>query len=232
VKKTFERRRNLPSFRLELADLEALCSRVRDLFGAGARVELRLSVRLPRQEFVFEKLSEIRECKELPPSLRDFDLYVYVSESGDERRLTMSSCSSMGSPGYVRATGPDEAWCAGAVEVVHQFVSQFRVWYTWFRGWVLGIMVACVVFAPWLPILLTPLGLTSEQVLKGVDRVYLLVAFVVLWTLFGFRGRLLPSGVLFISTKERWWRRYMPEMTFALTLGLFIIALIDLFSRH
>ena len=221
MKREYERERNLPSFQLALVDLERLLAHMDQVIG-GQGVDHRIDVRLPGKNFSFESVAEARESRELPARLKLF----YVRAYREDRHIRLRR-GLFSDPVEVSVTGESEAWCAGAVEVVYQFIKAHRVWYSWFRDWVLGAIVLLLTYVPLF--FLTPLNNTfKEQPWFFGAWIVALLVFAVLY--FG-RAILLPAGVLVISARESVVRRYMPELTLIMAALALVLTIIGWFVK-
>jgi hypothetical protein len=197
-------------------------SRVVTLF-EGQNVRCSIDVELKDQQLSFENVEEIRQSREVPGSLTSFSVWAH----GNNHILWVHGKGFLGFPPMVRAEADNEAWCAGAVEVVYQFIAPYRIWYSWYRGWPIGAMFLLSLN---IPIVLLMIG--RKQVMEGPFFVIAwLGAIAVFAALYFGRDRLLPAAVLRMSPEESAIRRYMPELTLIVAILALLLTIIGWFVK-
>ena len=140
MKREVSRKRTLPAFRLDAAELELLWQQLLKLFDGTKSVYAQLTIELSGEKIEFDDVAELKGYERLPSRLKNFSLWFHQGDS----RISIGSSSLLGSRPEVRASGNTEAWCAGAVETVATFVDRHRVWYHWFLiapiGWLFALL--------------------------------------------------------------------------------------------
>ena len=218
MKREVSRDRNIPAFRIALADLGVLLERLAPLF-SGGKFSPTITVSLKNEELKFDSINEITAFKGLPAQITSFKLWIF---SGGDKSLSLRSGSFFGSTAIVSASADNEAWCAGAVEVVWQFLQPYRVWYGPLRGWPLNAMALVGVNFPTILSVFGVKSVTQSPLFLGAWA----IASLALGVLFIGKNRLLPSAVLQIANEENTLRRYMPELTLlvaVLSLALSVV---------
>jgi hypothetical protein len=219
------RKRRIPSFRMQLGDLEALIEKLKSHFAEKEKVSTSISVDLPNEKLGFKSVDEMREYERLPDRLTKFTI-----------SLAAASLTSLESIVYIwpfsreiHSEGPSEAWCAAIVEEGAAHIRSFRVWYSWLRtsvespwGWLLVFSV------PW-PLTLGILGGAAPGRTK-VAVVAALSAVCILWGTMLFRpDRMLPVGTLVVRDRGTWLRNHIPELTLLFMFLTLLVAVIALF---
>jgi hypothetical protein len=219
MKREVSRARKIPAFKMALADLGALLVRLTPLFDGG-KFSPTITISLKNEELRFESFEELSAFTGLPTQITSFRVWI---NAGD-KTLSLYSSGFM-SGASVSASADNEAWCAGAVEVVWQFLQPYRLWYGWFRGWPLNITA---LISPNFPLILYILGVipvTQSPLFWGAW----LTACVVLGALYLWKNRLLPPAVLQVSTEESSLRRHLPELTLLVAIVSLVFTIVGWF---
>lgn len=221
VRREVSRKRVLPTFRIDVAELQLLWDRLLDLFAEKDKVLASITVELGNEKFDFERPSDLLTCSDLPATVKNFSLY--LSHAG--RRVTIGASSFVAARPEVRATGDTEAWCAGAVETAAAFLDRHRVWYHWFLvapvGWLLllctyGVMFGSI-FAP------------KDLKLPPTVAVGWATLTVVLLVLFFSRAKLLPVCSLEVRNEPSYLRRYAGELTLIVAVVSAVLTVVGWF---
>lgn len=221
VKREVSRDRRIPAFRIALADLGVLFERLEPLF-SGGEFSPTITVSLKNEELKFESIDELSTFKGLPVQITSFKIWIY---GGKGNSLSLKCGGFLGSPASVSAFADNEAWCAGAIEVVWQFFQTYRVWYGPFRGWPLNV-TTLVSFN--FPLILSAVGVRQGSQVPLFLSAWA-VASLTLGVLYIGKNRLLPSAVLQIAHEENILRRYMPELTLLVAVISLILSIAGLF---
>ena len=221
MKREVSRDRNIPAFRIALADLGALLERLEPLFAEG-RFFSTITVSLKNEELKFDTVAEIAAFKGLPAQVTSFKLWIY---GGGNKSLSLRSGGFFGSSAAISACADNEAWCAGAVEVVWQFFQPYRVWYGPLRGWPLNVTALVGVN---FPTVLSVFGIKSTSQSPLFLGAWA-VASLALGALFIGKNRLLPTAVLQITSEENTLRRYMPELTLLVSVLALVLTIVGWF---
>src|SRR3990172_1734127 len=109
MKREVSRKRVLPTFRIDVAELQLLWARLLGLFDPSEKVYASLTIELGNEKFNFEDINDIGDCADLPPTVKHFSMYM----SQGDRSITVAGVSLIGARPEARASGDTEAWCAG-----------------------------------------------------------------------------------------------------------------------
>jgi len=133
MRKTVKRVNNLPSFKINLADLEVLYNRLITLFDVSDRENFHFTVtiELSNEKIEFNNLEELKNYSDLKDKLFNFSIFCYYSYSINNRNIFISVDDDSDRRAYVVVNGDSEAWSAGAVETVCSFFSSYKTWYFW-----------------------------------------------------------------------------------------------------
>lgn len=220
MKREVSRDRNLPAFKMALTDLGVLLVRLAPLFDGG-KFSPTITISLKNEELKFESFEELSAFTGLPSYITSFRVWIY----GGDKTLSLRSSGILGSGASVSASADNEAWCAGAVEVVWQFLQPYRLWYGWFRGWPLNITALIGVNFPTILNLSGVKSVTQSPLFWGAW----LTASVVLAALFLGKTRLLPSAVLQVSPEESSLRKHLPELTLLVAILSLVLTIVGWF---
>lgn len=223
MKREVKRQRKVPAFRCDIAALEALVNKLLPLFENGDPI-LSISVKLKNEEFDFDTIAEMRSNTSLPTVIFNFNMR--ISDVKSQRRCWLDCSGFLGSTAEFTAFSDNEAWCAGAVEVACAFLSQFKVWYGNIRGWPL---IAVFLFSMNLP----TIGLLTGQVgalPKMAFYAYGLIT-IVTGLILANRRRLLPAAIVTTRDTQPLIRKYLPEITFAVSILALALTIIGWFIK-
>lgn len=201
VKETFERRRALPAFRIDLADLEVLCVKLRKQF--PEKHDFTVYLKLGTRTLYASGVDELRTAPELPKTAYHF--YIQLQSWEPHRNCTIYAYQQQFGQPRVLVEADDETWCAGMVDLVQTFTRNHRRWYSALRGWPLTIMALVV---PNVFNVINWIVNFSESIsLAAVAPMFM---FLVLWIA---RPYLFPAGTLAIRSEESVWKRHVPELS-------------------
>jgi hypothetical protein len=216
------REKKLPVFSIVLGDLDALVSRLINLFEDQEKTRVSIDIKLKNEKLEFENIKELCEYKELPSKVTQFSLYI----SGGGNRVSISADSIFNPLAIVRATANNEAWCAGAIETVFSFISSYKRWYHFFVaapiGWflfILGNIPAIVLFTP----------ISNFLSFNTLGTIGYFLPLIVLAILYFFRPKLFPARVIVINENETFIRKYSAELSLAIASISVIISIIGLY---
>jgi hypothetical protein len=220
MKREVTRKKNLPAFHLDMAELELLWNKVIQLFDAPEQVYVSLSFEMKGEKFDFNNIDELRTYQGLPVTLKRFSLW--FSQGGNH--ISIGTVLTFGDTPEVRASGKTEAWCAGAVETVSTFMSQHRIWYYWFLVAPVGWLLTLVLYSAFPLAILIP---KDYKIPIGAVVAWCALIFTLL-LLYASRARLLPLCVLELRPEQNFWRKYSTELTIFLAATSAVISLITL----
>jgi hypothetical protein len=215
------RERTLPAFQIDTAALELLWQKIQPLFGSEKTMRSYMKIDLAGETLNVKHPSELRGNSDLPPTLTRFTLYF----SEGDRSVRVSSQTSFADRPSVRASADNEAWCAGAVKTVVNFVQSRQPWYSWLASAPYGWMVIAANL-PNIALMVTP---ALKQRLPSFAATAVMVVFFLFLLLFFVRARVFPAAVIRLSSNENFVRRYTPEITVGLTALGVVVAVIALF---
>lgn len=226
MKREIKREKVLPSFEIDLGQLGALWERCialageeKGLYYSNVRLELK------NETLKFEKFEELKSYEGLPDRITKFSLWI---RNGD-RHISLSSSTIFWTRPEIRAEGESEAWCAGAVESVHSFLSGYKTWYNTLvvapLGWFLaGLLCAvpaalAIVQKLWVP----------EYQLPRVVVTGWVGSIVALALLYVSRASLFPLAVLKVRETRGFIRRNVAELSLFVALLSALISIVGWF---
>lgn len=222
VRREVSRRRVLPTFQIDVAELQLLWDRLLDLFAERDKVHASITVELGNEKFDFDHPADMLECSDLPPTVRNFSFH--LSHAG--RRVTIGASSFVAARPEVRATGDTEAWCAGAVETASSFLDRHRVWYHWFLVAPVGWLLLLCTYGVMLGTVLVP----KDLKLPTSIFVGWITLTLVLLVLFFSRAKLLPVCSLKIHHEDGFLRRYTSELTLIVAIISAVATVVGIFA--
>lgn len=227
MKREVTRERKLPSYQITVGELEVLIKRIEGLFN-GDKPYCSITLELKGERLVFESIEELKQKVEELPS-RITSLSIYVSKK--DRSLWIFPGGMLGSPPSVHAKADQESWCAGAIDVVYQFIQSHRRWYYWFRGWPIGALLLLAMNANGIMYLLQ--FLFGFKPIPGTAQfpVSWIVTLVVFGLLYFIRGRLFPANVLQIHLKESIIKQHASELTLLVAIISLILTILGWYIR-
>jgi hypothetical protein len=221
MKREISRKKTLPAFRIDMAELGLLWERLVALFNDPSRVHGSLTLELPTETLKFANFGELKNHDKLPPTANKFSLLLMEGE----RHIFIGTSGIVSSKPEVSVGGESEAWCAGAVETAFVFFVQHKASYNWFIAAPIG----------WLLVLLTyGAGLASSFLAKDVKVplpafvgwLSLVVTFTLLYAL---RAKLFPMTVLSIRNTDGFFRRHVAELTLLVAVVSALLTVIGWF---
>lgn len=221
MKREVSRKKTLPAFRLDLAELELLWNKALQLFDDHEQVDVSLTFEMKGEKFDFNSLEELRTYQGLPATLKHFSMRFY--QGGNH--ISIGSLRMFGDKPEVNAYGKTEAWCAGAVETVSAFMSQHRIWYHWFLVAPVGWLLTLVVYSVFPMAILMP---KDFKIPIGAVVAWCALTFTLL-LLYVSRARLLPVCVLELRQEQNFIRRYATELTIFFAAMTFVTSIIGWF---
>lgn len=224
MKREVERDKSLPSFEMDIAELDVLLRRLVALFDEPEKVHCNIDFKLKNESLEFESVEEIQNYKDLKGGMSNFS--IWLSQGG--KRISIRTSMLLSSSVTVSTKADNEAWCAGAIETVHSFVLSHRTWYHWFVKWPFGILLMAMAFAP------SIIGkITHDDLFKNktLFSAWLFLIFF-LAVLYFTKGRFLPMVILRISNEESFIRRRAPELSLLIALLTALITVIGWFIGH
>jgi hypothetical protein len=225
MRRNVERESKLPAFSVNVAELEVLWNRLLKLFedSDSDRYYSRLSVTLPSEELVFDNIEELRQYSELKGKTSNFSLT--LSEYSSSRRISIRSGYILSSHALVRVSGDNEAWCAGAIEVVLSFLQNHKIWYSWLvsapLGWYLFLLT-------WVPNIIFALLPKDIKINKLFVAAWLAITITLAIIYIG-RAKLLPSSIIRFSDEESFIKKYGVELSLIIAVISAVLTIIGWF---
>lgn len=218
-----------PAFSLDLAELDAIINRLRELFDedhdGDNPVRISISLDLKNENLTFESVDEIRNYPELKGAVPNFDLS--LSQGWVEtKRISIRSYknSAFFFKPSVWITGRDEAWCAGSMEVVMSQLRSHKAWYSFLlSGPVVFVLMVYLFLGPGL------ITSTSTDLINAWTATGLGLALLLWLCLFFFRDRIFPANILNVSDTQGVIRKYAVELTLAMAFISMIFTAIGIF---
>jgi hypothetical protein len=220
MKREVRREAKLPAFSITLAELELLWGKLVALFDTPEGIYAMIDVTLPSEQLEFRNVEELRNYNALPSQITSF----WISLSKGERSVNIRMGSFLIRP-EVSAKAESEVWCAGAVECVMTFAHAHKLWYNWFLAVPVGWALVLVGNIP-----ISMLTLSSKG--THIERTFILAWLAILATLgilYVAKSRLLPPGVIQVSTSEGILKRRAPELALLLALVSAILTIVGWF---
>ncbi len=221
MKREVERDKNLPSFEMDLAELEVLLERLVVLFDEPENVHCSIDFKLKNETLEFESVEEIKNYKGLKGRVTKFRVWL----SQGSKRISLSTNMLLSSLVTVSTKADHEAWCAGAIETVHAFVLAHRTWYHWFVKWPFGILLLAMIFVP---SVIEKIGYEDLFKNKALSAAWLFLA-LFLSVLYFTKGKFLPVVTLRISNEESFIRRKAPELSLLIALLTALLTVVGWF---
>jgi len=222
MKREIERVRELPAFSLSLGELETLWSRLLGLFNDSETLYTSIDIKLPLEKLEFSNIEELKEYKLLPPNVTNFS--IVLSQKNRRVSLRVEDCV-YSRKAQVRASSETEAWCAGAIDTFYTFIQSHKLWYNWFISAPIGWLIIASISIP---------ELLLFFVFKGyqIDRTIVfswITTLIVLISLYFFREKLLPAGILRISENNGFIRNHIGELSLILAIISVILTVVGWF---
>ena len=218
-----ERRRNLPAFSIDLAELEVLWNRMIAVFGPSEPDGAQIKISLGSEVLEFRAPDELRGYAELKGRVTKFSLHFYQGR----RILNVFPGSLVNPVPSVYAQGETEAWSAGAVEVVYSFLRSHRLWYHWFVSSAMTLLIFVTILGSSAALVLLPKSPAFPQwvVLAWFSTLFALNLLHLA------RAIILPSSVLRITNEESFVRRHIGELSLVLVLVSPVLTVVGWFIR-
>ncbi len=225
MKRNVERESKLPAFSVNVAELEVLWNRLLKLFEdtESDRYYSRLSVNLTSEELVFDNIEDLRQYSELKGKVSNFSLT--LSEYSSSRRISIRSSYILNSHALVRVSGDNEAWCAGAIEVILSFLQNHKLWYNWLVSAPLGWYL---IFLAWVPNIILALLPKDIKINKLFGAAWLAITITLAIIYIG-RTKLLPSSIIRFSDEESFIKKYGVELSLIIAVISAILTIIGWF---
>lgn len=87
MKREITREKNLPSFKIDIAELSLLWTKILSLFNESSEIRAKLEVNLPSETIVFKDIDEIADYQDLPAKLTKFSMFVFQGKMAHLRYL-------------------------------------------------------------------------------------------------------------------------------------------------
>jgi hypothetical protein len=213
----------LPAFSLDLGEFELFITRIIGLYNEPASVHIIITVELPSESLQFSTMEEMRQYRDLPERITLFS--VYVSAMDEVVAVYSGRVHTYPVRPYVIATSGSEAWCAGAVETVYQFIQNHKLWYHWFVSAPMGWIVWFLFCIPSLAIWFAP---TSFQLVLAVILGWYGMC-LTLFLLYINREKLLPASTLHIAERQGFIRAHIAELSLAVAVLSAILMIVGWF---
>jgi hypothetical protein len=223
MERQVERSQKLAATVLSVDELGILWKLCIDHFGDDQFVITRLIVKVSGERLTFESLDQFSACSDLPDRLYDYRLWTYKTIAHG-----ISIHSVLGTP-VVVASGPNVAWCAGAVDMVATFAKNRRQWYSWFSSaplfrlalgmGVLGLFVIQDADVPVLTVIAQPPPAVAGW----------LAALSALSFLSAMRARAFPRLAIRVCERRGYIQKYVGELGLLFTVLSFVAAVISIY---
>jgi hypothetical protein len=155
----------------------------------------------------------------MPSKVTNFRIWF---SQGFRRHISINSGEIAAFRASVSATGDTEAWCSGAIDTVFSFVQSRKLWYGWILTRPAGVVLWLLM---WVPPALSLAGVHLTRAVGFAWTGCLLLLFF-LWI---FSERFLPSAVIRIYDGDGFVRRHGLELSLAIALLSAILTVIGWF---
>ncbi|NOT14302.1 MAG: hypothetical protein HOP21_01755 [Methylotenera sp.] len=225
MKRSVEREKKLPAFSVSVAELELLWSRLLNLFEnvENNRYYSTLNISFPSEKLAFDNIEELKQYSGIKGNVTDFSLT--ISQYNSLQRVYINSGYILDPHAYVRASGENEAWCAGAIEVVLSFTQNHKLWYNWLVSAPLGWYVFFLSLVPNLVLAFIPKDMKVNKLFVAAW----LAIFATLSVLYFARTKILPTSVIRFSDEEGIIKKYGLEITVLCAIISIVLTIIGLF---
>lgn len=221
MKKTVERKKNLPPFSIDMGELEILWARLLELFAPDNKIYTRIEVKLPLEELEFDSIEELKQYPQLKGSITEFS----ICFSQGRRSIRIRPGYFFNTQMVVSASGESESWSAGAVETIFSFLQNHKVWYHWFVTAPIGWILLLLANAPSIATLLVPSGVViSKFLVAGWLAITVAIAIPYLW-----KKRLLPMSVICITKQDGFIKKYGVELSLIVAIISAVLTAIGLY---
>lgn len=205
MKRTVERKIELPSFSLGLNDLEALWGRAQSLFDSQHTIYSTLRIPLPGEELRFDSVDELR-AYDLRGEITDFSLHF---SQGGNRSVSVRRSSFFTSDKFsVVAESDVESWSAGATDTIYSFLTKYKTWHHRIQNFPLGTVM---VVGGNIPLVISTLFKDQYQIGASIIFPYYM-ALVLMSILYFKRARWFPSASIRISEEVTPLKKYESEL--------------------
>ena len=226
MERKVRRKKVLPAFRIDTAELGVLWKRMRALFETPAEVHCTFEVRLQSEQLTFSDIEEFNACQNLPAVITQFSISFHQND-----RNVYINCGAfltIDEP-EVRADSETEAWCAGTVETVLTFFNQHKVWYHWFIAAPIG---RAAIFLPSGGLIVFIIGQSffHKDIQVPPIGVFGFFTFTfVLALLYQLRARFFPVAAVVVRQDQGWMERKATVLVVVLMAITIVITIIGWF---
>ncbi len=221
MKREISRKKTLPAFQIDVAELGLLWERLVALFKDPSHVHGSITLKLSSETLKFDNFDELKNYQTLPSTVTNFSLS--LMEGG--RYISIQTTGIISSKPQVNVDGESEAWCAGAVETVFVFFVQHKASYNWFIVTPLGWLLVLLTYGA--AIALFFLGKdTKIPLAAGIGWLSLVVTLTFLYVL---RAKLFPMTVLSVRNSDGFFRRHIAEFSLLIAVVTAILTVIGWF---
>lgn len=221
MKREVERDKNLPSFEIDVAELEVLLGRLIDLFDDPDKVRCSIDIKLKDEALSFKSVDEIKGYDALKGKVTNFSIWL----SQNEKRISIRTNMFISTLVTVSTKADSEAWCAGAIETVHSFITSHRTWYYWFVKWPFGLLLMAMAFVPSVAEKLGHKDLFANTTMSSAWLFVTLFLAILYFT----KGKFLPVATLRISNEDGFLRRRAPELSLIIALLTALLTVVGWF---
>jgi len=217
MERKVKREQNLPSFSIDIPQLELLISKIKAEFNDES-VSMLITIELPSKETFkirnTEELKDFAALPELPDNIKNFNLLMYTQDES----VTISS--NFKAEYNVSASSGNEAWCAGIVEIVNSTAILNKRFYSPVNKldsfWTIYIFIFTIVLVALIN------TLTNFIPTEITFNIYNVIGFLfVICLMFYIKHNLFPPFVLRINDSDNIIKRYSPQI---MTISTVVIA--------
>lgn len=155
-------------YSLDIDELRAFSEKVSARFDGPYRV--RITVMASNEEFKFDGVEEMYDCRDLPDYMHKFRMY-FSSKDSDHSCFVFSSdegCHRCG----LSAQADSEGWCADVIETAASLLQRHRTWYFFlFRP--SFFIILGTLFLPVVYVIARSLGIASDSPIDLVGTLVL-----------------------------------------------------------
>lgn len=211
MERKITRERSLPSFSIDVAQLESLLNKIIAQFSSCDWLKTSIIINLPTEELTFDNIDELKASVDLPNEITDFKLNIISNLD------SISIYSNYSGKYKVTATSSDEVWCVGIVEMVLSTAMLNKRFYSMINKIdpfiAMNFVVVGIVIISLFDLI--PSGYTVNlYAIIGLFLTISLMAYI--------KHKYLPSFVLRLNKPDNIFKQYSAEI---MTISTAIIAL-------
>lgn len=220
MQREVRREKTLPTFAVNVSELELLYQKAIPLFNSLEKITFYLNAEFPSETISFHSINELKNYSEHYKKTNKFSLTLRQNNKVITILNGTQNFSLLSSPRVI-ALSDNEAWCAGAVETIYSFIKLRRQWFHW-----LAIAPIWALFMVFVPALLMVDSLFNIKISRMISSFQSLVFFLIVSIFIWVQPRYFPSNILIFIEEDNFIKRNVAQLTLLATvLGIIIASL-------